>query len=204
MIALLTGTVSYLEFTKTIIEVNGVGYEVLIPMSTYDNMPQLKEKVTLNILTVVREDSITLYGFFSLEEKALFQLLTTVSGIGPKLSLNILSALPVAHTCTLIAESNIASLSKINGLGKKTAERLTVELRDKVSQISSCPSDVKKSISVSQANNAQVEDAIAALSTLGYKDTTARKTVLKIIQKLPPEEQVAENLIRKALQALNS
>ena len=204
MIAQLTGKVAYLEFTKTIIDVNGVGYEVLIPMSTYDHMPQIGNEVKLNILTVVREDAITLYGFFNLEEKALFQMLTTVSGVGPKLSLNILSALPVSHTCTLIAENNIVALSKINGLGKKTSERLTVELRDKVAAISSCPESIKSSISESQATTAEIEDAISALGTLGYKDAKARKTVMGLLKKIPVEEQNAENLIKKSLQALNS
>jgi Holliday junction DNA helicase RuvA len=173
-------------------------------MSTYDHIPPISQEVTLHILTVVREDSITLYGFSTLEEKILFQMLTTVSGVGPKLSLNILSALPVAHICTLIAENNIAALSKINGLGKKTSERLTVELRDKGATISSCPDNVKTNISISQIAKAEVEDAIAALATLGYKDATARKTVINIINKTPTEEQNAENLIKKSLQALNS
>jgi Holliday junction DNA helicase RuvA len=204
MIAQLTGKVAYLEFTKTIIDVNGVGYEVLIPMSTYDQMPTINHEVKLNILTVVREDAITLYGFSSLEEKVLFQMLTTVSGVGPKLSLNILSALPVAHICTLIAENNIVALSKINGLGKKTSERLTVELRDKVATISSCPDDIKTNISISHVAKAEIEDAIAALATLGYKDAKARKTVLTLIKKIPTEEQTAENLIKKSLQTLNS
>lgn len=205
MIALLTGRVVELEFPRAVIDVNGVGYETFIPMSTYDNLPH-DGLVSLKILTVVREDSITLYGFSTTEEKSLFLLLNTVSGIGPKLSLNILSALPVAHICTLIAESNIVALSKINGLGKKTAERLTVELREKVSNIF-ISSDDQPSLSLSseQKLNKDAEDAVSALCTLGYKESVARKSVVKALKKLDNETQgTTEHLIRKALQLLNS
>ena len=203
MIALLSGKIVELEFPRAVIDVNGVGYEVFIPMSTYDKLPH-NGQVTLKILTVVREDAITLYGFATKKEKSLFLLLNTVSGIGPKLSLNILSALPVSHICTLIAESNIAALSKINGLGKKTAERLSVELREKVANIYISGEEPAPSMSLESKLSKDAEDAISALSTLGYKDTVARKTVVKVMKKLDESEQVVENLIRKSLQLLNS
>lgn len=203
MIALLSGKIVELEFPRAVIDVNGVGYEVFIPMSTYDKLPH-NGQVTLKILTVVREDAITLYGFATKEEKSLFLLLNTVSGIGPKLSLNILSALPVSHICTLIAESNIVALSKINGLGKKTAERLSVELREKVANIYISGEESAPSMSLENKLSKDAEDAISALSTLGYKDTVARKTVVKVMKKLDETEQVVENLIRKSLQLLNS
>ena len=203
MIAMLRGKIVELEFTKCVMDVNGVGYEVFIPMSTYDRVCSATGDVVLRILTVVREDSINLYGFSLSEEKQLFVLLNTVSGIGPKLALNILSAMPVEHICALIANSEIVALTKISGLGKKTAERLTVELRDKVHSVS--PSAPYASAEGgSETVPVQAEDAIGALCTLGYKDATARKAVTALLKKLPVDEQSAENLIRSALQKLNS
>ncbi len=202
MIAGLTGTLVSTDFTKIIIDVNGVGYEVLIPMSTYDKLPQINSAVTLKILTVVREDSITLYGFYTTDEKSLFVLLNSVSGIGPKLALNILSALPVSHICALISESNITALSKINGLGKKTAERLSVELRDKVAVFEYV--EAKEEQTQIDVLSSDAEDAIAALTTLGYKIPAAKKIIIKLLKSIPEAEQNAANLIRKALQAMNS
>ncbi len=203
MIALLNGTVVELEFPRAIVDVNGVGYEVFIPMSTYDRLPH-DGNVTLRILTVVREDAITLYGFYTAEEKTLFLMLNTVSGIGPKLSLNILSALPVAHICSLIAESNIKALAKINGLGKKTAERLAVELREKVGTIVAPADAALPGMALEPQMSREAEDATAALCTLGYKDTVAKKAVEKAIKQLGENECSTENLIRKSLQLLNS
>ncbi|MEA2012988.1 MAG: Holliday junction branch migration protein RuvA [Verrucomicrobiota bacterium] len=203
MIASLCGRLIELDFTRIVIDVNGVGYEVFIPMSTYDKLPKENEEASLLIHTAVREDAITLYGFKTVEEKQLFLMLTSVSGIGPKLGLNILSAMPVAVFCQHIADSAIKPITRISGLGQKTAARLIVELKDKAKKLlpflthgmGTGAQDVKLS------NFA--EDAVAALETLGFKGAKVRKTISKLIKSLPEEKQTTEDFIKSALQNLN-
>lgn len=205
MISWLSGRVAELEFTRSVIDVQGVGYEVFIPMSTFDQMAPLGETVQLYIQMVVREDAMTLYGFKTTDEKALFLLLNSVSGIGPKLALNVLSALPVGQVCQLIESANTTALSKINGLGKKTAERLVVELKDKVGGLGAATSAPARLEQGGLANVAdgEVEDAIGALCTLGFKEASARKAVQQLADK-SEDKLSAESLIRMALQKLNS
>ena len=135
MIGMLTGLVAEKNFSSCIIDVHGVGYEVAIPLSTFDRLPLEGSEAKLYIHTAVREDAITLFGFATPEEKKLFQQLIQVSGVGGKLALNVLSAMPAASFCAAVSAEDVKALSRINGVGKRTAERLIVELRDKLVNI---------------------------------------------------------------------
>jgi Holliday junction DNA helicase RuvA len=202
MIARIKGTLIEATFTQIIVDVHGVGYLIAIPMSTFDKLPRPEAEVTLLVNTQVREDSISLYGFATSEEKQLFELLVATNGVGPKLALSILSSMPVSSFCSAVANREINSIKRINGIGPKTAERLLVELHDKVSKIIPVIGDNGKNI-ISKVG-AAAEDAIMALEQLGFKSDKIRKAMQKIIDDLPETECSSENLIRKALQALNS
>ncbi len=200
MIARLRGELAESALTEIVVDVNGVGYNVSIPLSTFDRLPRPGNKVELLISTQVREDSISLYGFNTAEEKGLFELLLSVSGIGSRLALNILSAMPVKSFCTAIANADVKSIGRINGLGKKTAERTVLELKNKIDKISP-----ESSVLSSEYDTASkvAEEAILALTQLGFKHESASKSIHGIIKELDPSECSSENLIRLTLQKLN-
>ncbi len=200
MIAQLRGKLADISLTSIILDVNGVGYQLFIPISTFDKLPQLGEETTLLTYMHVREDTMQLFGFAKSDEKQLFEMLISVSGIGPKAGLNILSSMAVATFCMSIANNDIKTITCINGIGKKTAERLVIELRDKVKKFTP---EFELSDSPEVDSQAAV-DASLALEQLGFKKEKAMKALKKIISKLPAEECSSENLIRKALQALNT
>ena len=203
MIAQLTGTLIDASFTEAIIDVNGVGYQVLIPMSTFDRLPRVDEKKTVTLLTwlQVREDALTLFGFATRQERDVFLLLITVNGIGAKTALNILSCMNVVSFCQAVASGDLKSLKKISGVGPKSAERILVELRDKIQKIApetsfgggAAPTKVDKA----------VEDAILALGQLGFQGPKFQKLVADVAFEIPEDQRSTENIIRKALQALN-
>ena len=198
MIAMLSGILVDSNFSRCVVDVNGVGYEVEIPLSTFDQLPLPGQAVKLLIHTQVREDAITLFGFKSLEERDFFRILTGISGIGGKLALNIIGAMPLEMLCQAIASGDVKSLSRINGIGKRTAERLVVELKDKVNRLSG----IKTSgggLAVGAA-----ADAAAALETLGFKSEAVNKTITALLSELPVEQQTTEQLVRLALARLNS
>src|SRR5678815_5277660 len=132
MIALLTGRLAFKAPTHLALDVQGVGYEVFIPLSTYYNLPNLNDIISLSIHTHVREDAIQLFGFSTQQEKEAFVLLMTVSGIGPKSALGILSALPVSDLVSAIQSADVEKLETVPGIGKKSAGRLVLELKDKL------------------------------------------------------------------------
>ncbi len=203
MIAQLTGTLIDASFTEAVIDVNGVGYQVLIPMSTFDKLPRVDEKKSVTLLTwlQVREDALTLFGFATRQERDVFLLLITVNGIGAKTALNILSCMNVVSFCQAVASGDLKSLKKISGVGPKSAERILVELRDKIQKIApetsfggaAAPSKVDKA----------VEDAILALGQLGFQGPKFQKLVADVALEIPEDQRSTENIIRKALQALN-
>jgi len=202
MIARITGVLLESSLTEVVIDVHDIAYTLTVPLSTVDKLPALKQRVSLHTHLHVREDALQLFGFFSREELNLFRvLLNAVPGIGPKLALNVLSSLSIRDFCAAIASNDLKTLSKINGVGKKTAERMVVELRDKVGRFSSADSAIPTESSLSK----EATDAVAALETLGYK----RDAAIKVVQKLRSEAPVgsspsASELIRKALALLNS
>jgi len=183
--------------TQVIVAVNGVGYEVLIPLSSYDKLPQPGQEVKLLTQLVVREDSHTLYGFMSAAERELFRLLiNTVSGIGPKIALNVLSGISVTAFRGAVANSDVKALSQISGVGKKTAERIVLELKDKIGAVGSWEaSSATRSLS---SGDQKLNDAVLALMALGFKQPEAHESVRGVQALLGPDAGV-EALVRAAL-----
>lgn len=181
---------------KLVIDVNGVGYDVETSLNTFFQLESLNKTVGLHIHTVVREDALLLYGFLETQERALFRALIKVNGVGPKLAIAILSSISPSEFIQCIAQENAGLLIKLPGIGKKTAERLIVEMRDSIKQFSSNTSSMPQ-ISV-KMNSA--DEAISALEALGYKPQEA----LKVINKIDDGIKSCEQLIREALQVLSS
>jgi Holliday junction DNA helicase RuvA len=204
VITRLTGLLLEADLTEIVVDVNGVGYAVTVPMSTYDRLPNLEQKLVLFTHMHVREDAMQLFGFASREERQLFRLLITVSGVGPRLALNVLSCMSVSAFCATVAAADTKALGKISGVGKRMAERLAVELREKVSGLDPAASLGGQAATSAGSLTQEAQDAIGALETLGFKAETARKTIQKLIQDAPSQAPKAETLIRKALQQLNS
>jgi len=197
MITFLHGTLVEALPTQAIVEVNGVGYEALIPLSSYDKLPQPGHDVKLLTQLVVREDAHTLYGVMTPDERDLFRLLiNTVSGIGPKIALNILSGMNAVAFRGAVANADVKALSQISGVGKKTAERIVVELRDKVGAAGAWEaSSARRTLSPADQ---KVNDAVLALMALGFKQVDAHDTVRQAQAALGPQATV-EELVRACL-----
>jgi Holliday junction DNA helicase RuvA len=194
MIAQLSGTVAHKHGMDVVIDCHGVGYAVSVPLSTADTVPAIGERVTLFTTLVVREDAMQLYGFASTSERETFALLTSIQGIGPRTALGILSASSIADLRKAVATSNVVALTRLPGIGKKTAERLVIELREKI--ISVVP-DSSGSISVSATP--AIDDAVSALQALGFARAAAEKAVKAAIAAEPSASESSEKLIRLAL-----
>jgi holliday junction DNA helicase RuvA len=179
MIAQLTGLIAHKSPDHLVIDVNGVGYRVMIPFSTYYELPE-EGAVTLQIHTSVREDAIQLYGFRTLVEKQFFQLLITVSGVGPKLGRDILSNIQPVQLASALQQGDIHKLSAIPGIGKKTAERLIVELREKVGKIETGAKGQAQSAGRTVPEADAVEDVTSALINLGYREPQVKKALGEI------------------------
>lgn len=179
MIASLRGTLVYKQPTSIIVEVQGVGYEVKIPVSTYYELGEIGSPVSLLIYTHVREDALQLYGFRTQREKSLFMQLITVGGVGPKLGITILSGLSVDDLIMAIRTNALAKISTIPGIGKKTAERLVVELRDKLAALSTDEAEAayRESTATQTADEAVKGDVVSALLNLGYSRSMAEQAV---------------------------
>ncbi len=193
MIALLTGRLRRKANDYLVVDVSGVGYQVLVPLSTFCRIPEIGGEVCLHIHTYVREDSLLLFGFLDESEKEMFLLLMGVSGIGPKLALSILSSLSVGDLCTAICSTDDSKLCTIPGIGKKTAARMALELKDKIKLLSADRSNRD----IVAAGGDDVEDAISALMNLGYRKPLAEEVLKKIKQRKPGS--TIEELIREAL-----
>ncbi len=196
MIALLTGKLKRKATDHLIIDVSGVGYQVQTPLSTYYNLPDAGEEVTLHIHTHVREDCLSLFGFLAEKEKDLFLLLMGVSGIGPKLALAVLSSLSVEDISYAIETADDSKLCAIPGIGRKTAARLVLELKDKMKRLSFAGSQDNRAT----AKTEPIEDAVSALVNLGYKKTLAEEALQSILHQRPG--LTVEALIREGLSAL--
>ena len=196
MIAYLRGILLESSFSQVIIDVNGVGYEVNIPLSTFDKLPLEGGEVALFVHTAVREDAITLFGFATKEERDLFKILIGVSGIGGKLANAILSAMAVESFVGAVKSNQASILSKIPGVGKKTAERLIVELKDKLDNFDTVAIGVKSDGSkLSKGDTQAIDDVITALTQLGYKRDQATSVVQKLVAEIEGELK-AEELLR--------
>jgi holliday junction DNA helicase RuvA len=206
MIATLTGRVLAKSVDRAVVDVGGVGYEVFLSTDGVARMPEKGGEVFLYIHTNVREDAITLFGFLDEEEKELFLVLRTVTGIGPKSALTMLSGMRVAEICRAILDGDIKRLTMLPGVGKKTAERICVELKEKVAHLSSGMSAMSsQGMEVIVVAGSVAADALSALTNLGYPDSVARKA-LETVKKQQGEEAFAqmriEILLREALRTL--
>jgi len=195
MIARLTGRLAAKEPGRIVVDVQGVGYEVFIPFSTFYQLPDLGREVSLHTFTHVRDDAIQLYGFSSLEEKALFEMLGSVQGIGPRLATNILSGAPVEELVPAIADGDLGRLKAIPGVGKKTAERLVVELKDKVRQVAAARGAVQ---AVAAEADGALGQAVSALTNLGCTRKEALRAAEAARAGLGPGADF-ESLIKQAL-----
>ncbi len=197
MISFLRGKLVDALPTQVTVEVQGVGYEVLIPLSSFDKLPQRGQEVFLLTHLAVREDAHTLYGFMSAAERDLFRLLiNTVSGIGPKIALNVLSGISVTAFRGAVATGDIKALSQVSGVGKKTAERIVVELRDKIGAAGAWEaSSAQRALS---AEDQRVNDAVLALMALGFKQLEAHDSVRQA-QSMLGTQVTVEDLVRACL-----
>jgi Holliday junction DNA helicase RuvA len=199
MIAFLTGRLAFKAPTHLTLDVQGVGYEVQIPLSTYYALPNLDEVAALNIHTHLREDAIQLFGFLSQAEKDSFLLLTSVSGIGPKLALSVLSSLPVEELVRAVQTGDIDKLATVPGIGKKSAGRIALELKDKVSRIQT--GAIRTSAADVAGFEGPYEDALSALVNLGYRSHDAREALTRVT-KAAAGPIVLKDLIREGLKEL--
>jgi len=197
MIAYVRGVLAEKEPTRVVVEAAGVGYELTIPLSTFDRLPKTGAEVKLLAFHCVREDDETLFGFATDAEKAMFAKLTSVSGVGPKIAIAILSGSSIGELSLAIASGNAKRISSIKGVGRKTAEKICIELKDKVNAIEALAAsgrgDAKKAMS-----SPMLRDAILALSALGFYEETANKMVSKVIASHPDAPDV-ETIVREAL-----
>jgi len=197
MINFLNGKLVEALPTQLTVDVHGVGYEILIPLSSFDKLPSVGQDIKILTHLAVREDAHVLYGFMTSQERDMFRLLVnTVSGIGPKIALNILSGMNVPALRGAVAQADIKSLSKISGVGRKTAERIVVELKDKVG-----PAGAWEAISAQRAlspEDQKVNDAVLALIALGFKQVEAHEAVRGALATLG-EKVTIEDLVRACL-----
>lgn len=203
MIAYLAGKIIEKEANTVIIDVGGIGYEATIPLSTFYELGAPGEEISLRIYTYVREDTLQLFGFKTLQERELFLKLITVSGIGPKVAISMLSGMNADEIVAAIRTDNLARLTSIPGIGKKTAERLVIELRDKVAALTAAAGANPVSSDGQMAavsGNDVYDDAISALINLGYQRNAAEKALKKAVQE--GTEMSVQKLLRRSLQLL--
>jgi Holliday junction DNA helicase RuvA len=195
MIAHLRGKLLVKHPNQAIVETSGVGYDVTITVPTFSDLPTIGSEVSLHIHTHVREDLIALYGFLRPAEKQLFEKLIMVSGIGPKLAITILSGMPADEMVGAIRGNDVARLTRIPGIGRKTAERMVLELRDKLPPQSTGPEPVLPTMSAVE------EDVLSALLNLGYQRAAAEKALATAVK--PGKTQSFEGLFREAMSGLS-
>ena len=198
MIAHIKGKLTHKSPVEITIDVNGVGYLVFVPLSTFYALPELGSEVSLGIHTHMREEALKLFGFYTTDEKKIFEKLITVNKVGPKLALTILSGMPPADLLSTIDSNDIAKLSTIPGIGRKTAERLILEMRDKLDGLSLELAVKKEPL----PQNGLFDDALSALVNLGYKKSQAEQTLKKVYGE-EGEESSIENLIKGSLNLLS-
>jgi holliday junction DNA helicase RuvA len=198
VIASLDGVLAEKHLTDAVVDVHGVGYRVTLSLLTLASLPEAGAPVRLRVRTVVREDAFDLYGFLTLAEEDLFLLLTSVSKVGPKVAMSVLSGLEPAELTQAIAKGDVARLTRIRGVGRKTAERLVLELKEKMKLVSL--SGAAKAAATATATAAS-SDLISALLNLGYKQAQAENAA-RVAAERAGEEAPFEALFREALKAL--
>ncbi len=202
MISQISGKLIVRDVGEVVVDIHGVGLSVSVPLSTFEKLPPAGEPVTLLTHLHVREDALVLFGFASESERRLFRMLVGVSGIGVRLALNVLSCMPVSEFCRNIRAGDLKALSRINGVGKRSAERMVVELRERIEDIEPGAAFVREG--GGDAASREATDAAHALEQLGFKADAARRAVRKAVEQLPAAEHSADRLLRAALKILNS
>lgn len=193
----LNGKIAEKTPTAVILDVNGIGYEVRVSLSTFSSLPNLGETVKLFTHFVVREDAQLLYGFATEEEREAFRLLISISGIGPKLAMTLLSGVTLPELKRAIQEKNIPVLTAISGIGQKTAERVIIELKDKIGKAEI--SAGKELVHDANISDQMVEDSVSALVSLGYTKQKAKDAVQKTLKAMLGKKPTVEEIIRAAL-----
>ena len=196
MIAQISGTLAQKVPGEIVVDVVGVGYQVFIPLNVFYRLPEIGAPVSLQIHTHVRDDALQLFGFQDLAEKQIFLLLISVSGIGPKLAVNILSGIPAEDLARALKVGDQARLVAIPGVGRKLAERMIVELKDKLATLSTAGVESPKPEIGSQV----MQDAVSALVNLGYKRSEAEKTVREVLRS---GDRSLENVLKDTLRRLS-
>lgn len=200
MIALISGKIVHKGISHVIVDVHGVGYRIFIPLTTFYELPEAGQVITLHVHTNVKQDAINLFGFYTVQERDLFQLMISVSGIGPKMSMNILSGISAQELLRAISGGNVGKLVNIPGVGKKMAERLILELKEKVIK-KMMIEEMPAADDQHQAGEIIIEDALSALVNLGYKSNVAKDALDKILQ-ASEEELGMDQLLKKTLKIL--
>jgi Holliday junction DNA helicase RuvA len=195
MIGFLRGTLVNKTAPQVLLDVNGVGYNLLAPMSTFYDLPETGQVVQLLTHLSIREDAHVLFGFLSEQERSLFRSLIRINGVGPKLALAILSGISIEDFQRCVFENNIATLVKLPGIGKKTAERLIIEMRDRLPEMPATTGANQPATTTSATS-----EAVHALVSLGFNESDAQRMVRKIVK----DNLSSQELIRLALQSVNS
>ena len=197
MISYVRGVLDHKEPNRVIVDVNGLGYEVFVPLSTYQELPAIGGQVKLHTHHHVREDAVNLYGFFSSEEKGIFEMVLSISGVGAKVALSILSSMSVDEFRRAVAQGDMKALTKIPGIGKKSAERMVLELKDKIGKVR-IDERMLRILEVESTN-----DAVSALLSLGASQSAAEYAVYRAERLLGKEAKI-EELVSQALKLLAS
>jgi Holliday junction DNA helicase RuvA len=197
MIALLTGRIAEKVPSRVIVDINGVGYDVLVPLSTYYVLGDAGAPVSLRVHTHVREDIIALYGFATSLEQDLFERLIAISGVGPRLALAVLSGIEPAELIRAIRTQDVARLTKIPGIGKKTAERIGLELKDRLPPVLEAPG---QTVAGAAPGDQRRSDLISALLNLGYQPAVAERAIDRTIKAAP--DTPFEQALRQALRSM--
>jgi holliday junction DNA helicase RuvA len=199
MIARINGLLIYKSIGHVIVDIHGLGYSVFVPLATFYELPETGQMVTMHIHTDVKDDSINLFGFYTPEEKDVFKLMISVSGIGPKLAINILSGTNVRDLISAVSKGDLNRLIRIPGIGKKMAERIILELKDKMIKLDSHIT-ADKDVNIVSTDE-MIKDALSALTNLGYKSQSAENALQKIINE-SSEVMTLEVLLKRALKCL--
>jgi Holliday junction DNA helicase RuvA len=201
MIALISGKIVHKGISHIVVDTQGVGYRIFIPLTTFYELPEAGHLITLHVHTHVKQDGINLFGFYTVKERDLFELMLSVSGIGPKMSMNILSGISVQELLRAISGGDVGKLISIPGLGKKTAERLILELKEKV--LKKMMADIiPTGDNQERVNQLIKEDVLSALVNLGYKSNIAQSALDKVLQ-VSAKEMPMEQLLKKTLKILS-
>ena len=200
MIALISGKIVYKGIAHVIVDVQGVGYRVFIPLTTFYELPEAGQTITLHVHTNVKQDAINLFGFHTIQERDFFQLMISVSGIGPKMAMNILSGISVRELLNAISGGNVEKLVKIPGVGKKMAERLILELKEKVLKKIMLEKEPDAGLQ-NRIDEIITEDVLSALVNLGYKNNVAKDALDRAIRS-SEEKLEMDKLLKKTLKFL--